>query len=201
MVEIKKIKKWLGAGSINIFGLPFAGKDTQCQMLADILYAEMIGGGDIIRNQGSKQLRRQTDVGFLAPTEEFRKLVLPFFDRDAYRGYPLILSSIGRWAGEEEPVMDAAKAAGHTIKAVIFIRTELDEIWSRWSVAERLGDRGTRYDDAKEKLDIRIREFNEKTVPVLDFYRNKRLLIEVDGTGSKESVTQQILKGLTEFIG
>lgn len=48
--DIQTIKQWLGKGAINIFGLPFSGKDTHGHQLAKLFDASIMGGGDILRN-------------------------------------------------------------------------------------------------------------------------------------------------------
>ena len=47
--KIETIKEWLGTGSINIFGLPMSGKDTQGIKLAEALGAKFLSSGLIIR--------------------------------------------------------------------------------------------------------------------------------------------------------
>ena len=47
--KIETIKAWLGTGSINIFGLPMSGKDTQGIKLAETLGAKFLSSGMIIR--------------------------------------------------------------------------------------------------------------------------------------------------------
>ena len=47
--KIETIKEWLGTGSINIFGLPMSGKDTQGIKLAETLGAKFLSSGLIIR--------------------------------------------------------------------------------------------------------------------------------------------------------
>ena len=43
--DIEIITQWLGTGAINIFGLPFAGKDTHGHRLAELFGASIMGGG------------------------------------------------------------------------------------------------------------------------------------------------------------
>ena len=47
--KIATIKQWLGTGSINIFGLPMSGKDTQGIKLAEALNGKFLSSGMIIR--------------------------------------------------------------------------------------------------------------------------------------------------------
>ena len=54
-VKVSNIKKWLGTGSINIFGLPMSGKDTVGKRLAELIGGEFLSSGDIIRDYEAKQ--------------------------------------------------------------------------------------------------------------------------------------------------
>jgi adenylate kinase len=194
---IVQIKPWLKTGSLNIFGMPFAGKDSRGNELAKLFDGIVIGGGDIIRNTPElEKLNEQVKDGSLAPTEEFLKVVLPYFLQDAFKNKPLILSSVGRWHGEEPGVMAATKESGHPLMAVIYIDISEEEMHRRWMVSQELQDRGFRHDDAVHVLEKRINEFKTKTLPVLDFYREHNLLIEISGEASHEDVLLNILSQL-----
>jgi adenylate kinase len=195
--KIKTIKDWLGTGSINLFGMPFAGKDTHGRELAESFGGVLIGGGDIIRS--SKELahiKEHVDSGALAPTEEYLRIILPYFERPEFKDKPLILSSVGRWHGEEAGVLEATAASGHPLLAVIFLKIDHEELIRRWKAAEHVGDRGQRHDDAEHVLDKRLDEFRTKTIPVIDFYRDQGMLIEVDGMAPQDEVSQLIIDQL-----
>jgi len=193
----QQIKTWLGSGSINLFGLPYAGKDTQGHKLAEQFGATVLGGGEILRNSViPPHVKEAIDAGNLAPTQEYIDIVLPYLSRQEFAGQPLILSSVGRWHGEEDGVMQATEQSGHPIKAVIFLNIDEGILRQRWEYAQSAGTRGQRADDAEEKLATRLAEFREKTLPVIEYYRQKGLLIEVDGSQNVETVNQQILEAL-----
>jgi adenylate kinase len=190
---------WLGAGSINIFGYPFAGKDTQGSLLAKALGAPLIGGGDILRNSViPPHVKAAIDRGELAPTEEYLQIVLPYLSREEFQGKPLVLSSVGRWSGEETGVMQATSHAGHPIKAVISLNLDEREVWRRFETIEKSErhPRGYRHDDAADAIEVRLEEFRVKTLPVLDFYRSLGLVIDIDSTQPIEAVHQTILDQL-----
>ena len=108
MKQIEKIAEWLGSGSINIFGMPFAGKDTQGELLATALDAVRLSGGEILRNSViPPHVQEAIDAGNLAPTDEYIDIVLPYLSKQEFAGKPLILSSVGRWKGEEGGVIAA----------------------------------------------------------------------------------------------
>lgn len=202
--KIAKIKEWLGTGSINVFGLPYSGKDTVGLRLADLLGAKFLSSGLILRtaSEEDKDLAKELAVGNLAPTDTFRKIIMPYFSREELKDFPLVLSSVGRWEGEEIDIMNSAEEGGHPIKAVILLNISEEEAKNRWDAAQISGDRGDRSDDReKHILDNRIKEFIEKTMPVIETYRNKGLLIPVHAIGSRDEVFNAVVDGLVKATG
>lgn len=196
--KIQTIKDWLGTGSINIFGMPFAGKDTQGNYLAKLFDAPLLGSGDILRKSTNESVKKIIGGGVLAPTDQFLSIVMPVLAQSEFKGRPLILSSVGRWFGEQIPVMQSASDAGHPFKAVIFLKLSEEQVQARWEKAHEVGDREVREDDAHGKLDTRLEEFRNKTQAVIDYYREQGLLIEIDGDQSPEDVHTEIIDQLYE---
>lgn len=196
----EKIKKWLGTGSINIFGPPFAGKDTHGHRLAKQLDAVLMGGGEILRGVGiPSQVKELHRTGRLFPSDVYFSFVLPYLQQTKFDGKAIILSSVGRSKGEETVVLQAAAEAGHPIKAVVYLNVDESVIWDRWEHSDSHKNRGNREDDSKEALKIRLTEFKNKTLPVIDFYRQQGLLIEVDSNRAKDTVSGDILESLLKF--
>lgn len=195
--KINKIKEWLGTGSINIFGLPMSGKDTQGVKLAEMLGAKFLSSGMIIRAMEAETRQKLSDKGNLIPTNVFYEWVLPYFERHDLFNYPLVLSSIGRWSGEEDQVMSVAAGAGHEIKAAIILNISEADVENRFNEAKVLNDRGDRADDKDlETFRNRLREFRTKTLPVLQHYNTLGLLIEVNGDQTREAVFDEIINKL-----
>lgn len=193
------VKQWLGQGSINIFGMPFAGKDTQGAELARLLDAPLLSGGHILRNSNiPEDVQKTMDRGELVPSDEYEKIVLPYLSQKDFIDKPLVLSSVGRWHGEEAGVLQATTAAGHPLKAVIYLTIPEALAHERHAHAAE-GERGNRADDAPHVLTTRFQEFRVKTLPVIQFYSDKGLLIEVDGSNDPESTTTIILAKLAQF--
>jgi adenylate kinase len=198
--HIQKIKDWLGAGSINIFGRPFSGKDTQGEIVAALLDGHLIGGGDILRSHHDpKKVEEIMASGGIVPSDFYEELILPYFSRRAFAGKPLILSAVGRSHGEEPMIMRTAKQAEHPIKAVIVLDLPAAEVWQRFAESQADHDRGRRADDRREVLKTRLQKFEERTVPVLKYYRDRGLLIRVDGTKPRKQVTAEILAALEKL--
>lgn len=197
--HLEKIKKWLGTGAINIFGLPFAGKDTHGHELAQLLDAPLLSSGEVFRSSRevlSPEDLATLDTGGLPPSDVFLKLFTPYFKKQEFNDRPLILSSVGRWIGEEQGIIQAAEESGHPIKAVVYLHLKESTVYERQAASQEIGDRGDRPEDAVHVLETRINEFNEKTLPVIDVYRDKGVLIEVDSDASKDEVLKSILARL-----
>ena len=191
--KIENIKKWLGYGSINIFGRPFSGKDAQGLRLADMFDGILIGSGEILRNSRAE---KQTRTGQLTPTKDFFDIVLPYFQTECPHDKPLMLSSIGRWHGEEDAVIQAVKESGHPLKTAIYLDLSNEESHKRWTAREINNDRIGRHDDTEEVLETRFAEFESKTIPVIEHYRGLGLLVEIDGKQTRDEVTNNILDSL-----
>ena len=199
--KLEKIKSWLGTGSLNIFGLPMSGKDTVGMRLAEDLQAKFLSSGIIIRAYEAEQNEDMTGSGKLIPTNTFYDIILPYFSREELRNDPLVLSSVGRWSGEEDKIMEAAKVGGHEIKAVVMLDLTEEEVKNRFEVAKELNDRGERADDANiEVFETRLAEFREKTMPVLNHYDELKMLVKVPASGSRDEVYTNVIDRLVEFI-
>ena len=195
--KIALIKEWLGTGSINIFGLPMSGKDTQGIKLAEALGAKFLSSGLIIRAMEEQTKQDYSKKGTLIPTNVFYEWVLPYFERPDLFEYPLVLSSIGRWHGEEDQVMSVAAGSGHEIKAVILLNISEADVENRFNTAQVLNDRGDREDDKDLAIfKTRLEEFRQKTLPVLQHYKTLGLLIEVNGDQIRENVFNEIVEKL-----
>lgn len=194
--QIKTIADWLGFGSINLFGRPFAGKDTQAKRLADIFGGNVVGGGDIIRHSQHDHLKNIIDKGVLAPTDDYLNLIVPYLQQPDFARKPLILSSVGRWFGEQERVVEAVNEADHPMRAVVLLDLSEKDVDKRWQQTRNSADRGKREDDRHGILTTRLDEFRNKTQPVIDYYKDHHLLITVDGTLSPDDVTETIIEQL-----
>lgn len=195
--KIQKIKEWLGTGSINIFGLPMSGKDTQGIRLAEAIGAKFLSSGMIIRAMEQETRKKYSNKGELIPSNVFYEWVLPYLERKDLFKFPLILSSIGRWMREENQVMSVAAGAGHEIKAVVILNISEADVTERFEEAKILKDRQEREDDKKiETFMTRIEEFRKKTLPVLKHYKDLGLLVEVNGDQLRDAVFNELVEKL-----
>jgi adenylate kinase len=198
-MQISAIKKWIGSGSVNIFGRPFSGKDAQGKRLADLLDGKLVGGGEILRHTPSDHIKQHIDNGQLIPSNDYADIVLPYLSQPELSGKPLILSAVGRWHGEETAVIDSLEKSNHQLRAVIYLNISNDDSYNRWFALQTYNDRLNRHDDTESVLQTRFAEFQNKTMPVIDYYDDLGILIQIDGRQTRDEVTSDIIAALAKL--
>lgn len=169
--------------------------------MAELFDGVVVAGGDILRHDhGNSEIQRIMAGGGVIPSELFLEIVPPFFQRPDLANKPLFLSSVGRLMDEVSVIESATNDSGHQIKGVIYLKLSEEGVWQHFDLAKQNLDRGRRDDDTTEALKIRLIEF-EKSRPVLDYYRNKGLLIEIDDSKETLEVTTEIIDALAKFAG
>lgn len=180
-----------------------SGKDTAGTSLAEALGAEFLSSGAIIRRMEAETAQSYSASGALIPSDLFYDWVLPYFSHQDLVGKPLVLSSIGRWSGEENSVMTAADQGDHPIRVAILLDLDEKVVLERWQAAHAAGHRvasAPRQDDASlEIFEARIREFREKTEPVLQHYAELGLLVKVSADAPREEVFARLVAALVTF--
>lgn len=209
--KIETIKRWLGSGAINIFGIQFSGKDTLGVPLAEKLGAVFISSGDLVRaamhNEKDDRIRQaaiDSQTGILTPTDEFRQLIVPHLKDEKLAGKPLVLGSVGRWIGEEDAVMEALNDGDHPLRAVIVLHIPIEEVWRRWDEVKHTRNGGRADDQDRSRVQLRLDEFQKKTMPVIQKYQQLGLVIDIDATDTIEAtfasaIDQLYLRATTDI--
>ena len=96
--------------------------------------------------------------------------------------------------------MQALEKSKHPLKLAIYLNIPNEESYRRWQMLKDFNDRPNRSDDKEEILKVRSQQFNEKTLPVIEYYRQLNLLIEVDGNGQRDEVTDDIIDYIYQKI-
>lgn len=183
---------------VLLIGAPGSGKSTQGQRLADQLGLEYIAAGDLLRAQVEARSALGLTVaafvaqGRLVPDDLIIELVVPALHAAARRGgyvldgFPRSLAQMCRSWGLGEKDLAGPDA-------VIFLAAPRDVLVER--VLARAKVEG-RPDDTLEVVNARIRDFDETTLPLVEYYRTRGLLRSIDASRSKDEVTRDILAAL-----
>jgi len=173
---------------IVFLGPPGAGKGTQAEIISKKLNLRKISTGDILRSEMEKETelgkiaKSYMEKGELVPDEVMIKII----ENNIKNLNGFILDGFPRTLNQAIELEKITK-----IDKVIYLNVPDDEI------KKRLLNRG-RLDDKPEVIENRIKVYREQTQPLIEFYKNKGILYEIDGIGAIEEITKRIEEILYE---
>ncbi|MEP6814656.1 MAG: adenylate kinase [Marmoricola sp.] len=181
-----------------LMGPPGAGKGTQARFVAERLSVPAISTGDIFRVNVSKgtelgiKAQGFMDAGEYVPDEVTNLMVRNRIDEDdANKGF--LLDGYPRTLAQVEELDGMIKHTGHALDAVVVLAVDQEELVQR--LLQRAEVEG-RADDTEDVVRRRQEVYGEQTAPLIDVYRGRSLLIEVDGMGEVDEVTERIFDAL-----
>ena len=212
---------------IIMLGAPGAGKGTQAKKIAEKYSIPHISTGDIFRaniKEGTelgKKAKTYMDQGLLVPDELVVDLVVDRVKQDdCAKGY--VLDGFPRTIPQAESLDAALEKIGEKIDFAINVEVPDENIVRRMSgrraclgcgatyhiehippktegICETCGkELVLRDDDKPETVTKRLNVYHEQTQPLIDYYTNKKVLAEVDGTKDMADVFADIVKILGE---
>jgi adenylate kinase len=180
---------------IVLLGIQGSGKSTQGNLLTEKLDIPYLSTGHIFRHIAKEKtpigryIKEVMNAGFLIPDEKTLEIVSEYLKRPEYKkGY--ILDGFPR-------TVTQAEAFENGVDKIIYLKVSDKE--ALWRLSYRSEEGGeVRDDETLSAVRKRIELFHTFTEPVLDFYRKKGLLIEVDGEKKIESIHKEIMRKLKE---
>ena len=186
-----------------LLGAPGSGKGTQGTRLAERYDAQHVSTGDLLRAQVAEgtELGRKAqpymERGDLVPDELILGMVLEdVLGPSSPPSY--VLDGFPRTVMQAKAAYEQAVASDRVLDAVVFLEIEHDELLAR---LEQRGSDSGRADDTKQTVLHRIEEYEEKTLPLLDYYDGRDILLRIDATGDVDEVTERIVAALDEQLG
>lgn len=205
-----------------LLGKPGSGKGTQSKKIAAAHGVPSISTGDLIRDairEGTELGRRfqsYTDAGKLVPDELVVAMVDARLDKDDVAA-GFLLDGFPRTVPQAEALEGLLQERGTELNVVVYIDVPDDLLVERASGRIVCGNCGTTYhrtfyppkvagecdvchhrgfvqrdDDKEEVVRKRIAEYDAKTSPLIEFYRSRDLLRDVDGVGTPAEVEDRI---------
>ncbi len=181
-----------------IMGPPGAGKGTQAGRVAERLGIPAISTGDIFRSniKGGTDLGRQVEAilssGGYVPDEMTNEIVR---DRlawvDAAPGF--LLDGYPRTTGQVNFLDTVLDASGHPLDGVIEMLVDEDAVVER--LLKRAATEG-RADDTEDVIRERQAIYRAETAPLTAIYAEHGILVQVDGMGTADEVTERLVKAL-----
>ena len=177
-----------------LMGPPGAGKGTQARFVAEHFGVPAISTGDIFRanvSQGTPlglEAKRFMDEGEYVPDEVTNKMVRNRIDEpDAEPGF--LLDGYPRTLAQVTELDGMIAFTSHQLDAVGVLTVDPEELVQR--LLQRAVTNG-RADDTEDVIRRRQEIYTEQTAPLIGVYRERGILIELDGMGEVDAVTSRI---------
>ncbi len=187
-----------GGARLLIVGPPGAGKGTQAARISQRFSIPTISTGDIFRYNIANetalgaQVKAIVDAGDYVPDELTNALVTDRLNEaDAAGGF--LLDGYPRTTDQVRYLDELLASHGHALDAVVRLVADEDEIVRR--LRQRAIDQG-RVDDSEAAIRHRQEVYQRETAPLLEMFRDRDLLVEVDGLGAVDDVTERIFTAL-----
>ena len=208
-----------------LLGPPGSGKGTQAKIIAEKLDLPHISMGDILREEVRKKsplgikVEGILKVGKLVPDEvtfELARERLNFSDC----GKGFIFDGYPRTLVQAEALEKILGGLGKSVDKVVYFSLPLNSVVERLSLRRSCkkcgavyhlkyappktankcdacgGDLYLRHDDEENVIKNRFEVYLKQTKPLIDYYKKKNVLIEIDASKLIEEITKDIFKGL-----
>ncbi|MCR5310479.1 MAG: adenylate kinase [Lachnospiraceae bacterium] len=207
---------------IIMLGAPGAGKGTQAEMICEKYKLPHISTGDIFRanikngTELGKEAKQYMDKGLLVPDELTVKILLDRVAKDDCKdGY--VLDGFPRTIPQAEVLDKELTKLGDKVDFAINVDVPDENIINRMGGRRACVNCGATYhvqfappakenicdkcgntlilrdDDKPETVKNRLDVYHKQTQPLIEYYGNKGILKEVDGTVSMNEVFERIV--------
>ena len=189
----------MSARRMLLLGPPGAGKGTQALRLATKLGIPQISTGDMLR----EAVAAGTDVGRQAQGYMDRGELVPdavvigvaeerLSQADAESGF--VLDGFPRPAAQAKALDVLLERMGTNLERCVALVADEDSLVARLLGRAQIEGRN---DDSEETIRTRMGVYRVQTAPLVDYYRKRGILAEVDGLGSIEEVAKRIDEALS----
>ncbi|MCS7189359.1 MAG: adenylate kinase [Bacteroidia bacterium] len=181
-----------------LIGPPGAGKGTQARKLVEKYGWSYIATGDLLREEIRRgtplgqQIQKIVEGGRLVPDEIIVQVVASYLD--AGRDY--LLDGFPRTVGQAEALKELLRQIGGEIGGAFLLEVPEETLIERMIGRAKIEGRT---DDTPETLGVRLREYQEKTAPLVAYYEKEGKLHRVSGVGTVEEVFER-LNSKVEFL-
>ncbi|MBI2558796.1 adenylate kinase [Candidatus Woesearchaeota archaeon] len=203
-----------------IFGPPGVGKGTLSDLLADKYKIPHISTGDIFRNEinsGNSELTQYVEKGLLVPDMVVNKVIEKALKQETFKS-GFILDGYPRTTDQAEFLENALWKLKKNIDIVLNLVASEEEIVERATQRRMCGKCGALYnlvtmkpkkkdacdkcngplvqrkDDEEDTVRKRIQVYREETTPLIEHYKKKKLLIDVDASKKPRTIYSEVLK-------
>lgn len=208
-----------------LLGAPGSGKGTQAEILAKNFSLAKISLGDILRAEVKnntplgKEVSMYMEKGVLVPDETIKKVIENYLAKNK----DFILDGFPRNLAQAEMLDNILASLGESLTAVIYFEIEREKIIERISgrrICPKCGavyhiknmppqkegvcdvcgtELVKRVDDNEETINKRWEVFWQLGAPLIDYYKQKGLLLAVDANKEKDEVFSEIKAKIKDY--
>jgi len=187
--------------NLILFGPPGAGKGTQSEKIIAKYKLIHLSTGDLLRSEIQKGselgLKAKTlmDKGILVPDE----VVIGMIDNKLkeHKGAPgFIFDGFPRTVAQSEALDNLLESYNESISVMVALVVDDNELLAR--LLNRGKTSGRPDDQNEELISKRIHEYNSKTTPVAEYYRQQDKYVAIDGIGEIENIFAEISFAIKE---
>jgi len=178
---------------IVVLGPPGSGKGTLCKKLVEDNGFTHISTGEMIRNSDDKELKDLVATGKYVPDKTMTKLLkeklanFDFEDNLVLDGYPRTL--------DQASMLDSILGKfGVGLNSAVYLNISSDTAKER--LAKRAEEEDREDDKDPETIKQRFKEYKEKTLPIVDFYKRSRRLKDIKSGVPAEEVYERVITAL-----
>ena len=177
-----------------LLGAPGAGKGTQAARLVERLGIPQISTGDMLRaavvagTELGRKARGLMEAGELVPDDVVIGVARERLSQaDARQGY--VLDGFPRTVGQADALSEILSEMNVKLDLCLALTVDEDAVVKRLLARAEIEGRA---DDNEETIRERMRIYRESTAPLLSYYAERGLLVEVDGMGGVDEVARRI---------
>jgi adenylate kinase len=180
-------------------GPPLCGKGTQGKNLAKKYDYCIVSPGDIFRQEikNSTELglkvKNYVNAGKLVPNNIVNDVIKKYLDMPNCKS-GFVLDGFPRTM-EQLEYLNTMKISSADLSAIILLidkEESFKRVVKRKQIEKRVDD------ELSKVLEIRWKEYYEKTVPVIEFYKSRGNAIMIDGIGSIKEIEKRITESLIQ---
>ena len=180
--------------NIVIFGPPGAGKGTQSKFIVKKYNLYQLSTGDLLRNEIKNKSELGTKIysiinsGGLVSDEIVGNLIEKFVSNDEFKN-KIIFDGYPRTLTQAKNLDNLLIKYGQKIDVVLKLTVSLE------TIKKRISERQTQENRMDDNDDVAIKRFqtyDQSTKPVLEYYKKRKLIKEVNGEQKIEEINKKI---------
>jgi adenylate kinase len=175
-----------------MIGAPGAGKGTQAVRVAEHFGVTHISSGDLLRDHVKREtaigrtVKEYIERGDLVPDAVVLDMLRkPTVAANEAGGY--VLDGFPRTVAQAEAAYDTARDLGVSVQIACYLDVPRDDL------IQRMLARARGVEDRQEVIERRLDVYQEQTVPLIDYYRERERLVTVNGAAPVDQVTWSLL--------